>query len=46
LALAVVAPTAALLYRIGVEEAALRAAFGEEYLAYTRETKRLIPGLF
>lgn len=38
--------TAALLYRIHVEEAALREAFGEEYVAYSRETKRLIPGLF
>jgi protein-S-isoprenylcysteine O-methyltransferase Ste14 len=46
LAVAVVPPTVALLYRIGVEEAALRAAFGEEYLAYSRKTKRLIPGLY
>jgi protein-S-isoprenylcysteine O-methyltransferase Ste14 len=45
-ALAVVPPTAALLYRIRVEEEALRAAFGEEYLTYSRETKRLIPGLY
>jgi protein-S-isoprenylcysteine O-methyltransferase Ste14 len=45
-ALAVVPPTAALLYRIRVEEAALLAAFGEEYLAYSREIKRLIPGVY
>jgi protein-S-isoprenylcysteine O-methyltransferase len=45
-ALAVVPTTAAVLYRIRVEEAALRAAFGEEYLAYSHETKRLIPGMY
>ena len=39
-------PTLALLYRIHVEEAALNEAFGEEYTAYSRTTKRLIPGLF
>ena len=39
-------PTLALLYRIHVEEAALNQAFGEEYAAYSRVTKRLIPGLF
>jgi protein-S-isoprenylcysteine O-methyltransferase Ste14 len=44
--LAVVPTTAVLLYRIRVEEAALHAAFGEEYVAYSRETKRLIPGLY
>jgi len=38
--------TAALLYRISVEEAALRGAFGEEYVAYSAETKRLIPGIY
>jgi protein-S-isoprenylcysteine O-methyltransferase Ste14 len=43
----VLAPTtAALLYRIRVEEAALREAFGDEYLAYSRVTKRLIPGVY
>ncbi len=46
LAIAIVPTTAALLYRIHIEEAALREAFGEEYLAYSRETKRLIPGVF
>lgn len=37
---------AALLYRIHVEETALRSAFGEEYAVYSRTTKRLIPGLY
>ena len=37
---------AATLYRIRVEEAALRERFGEEYLSYTRATKRLIPGVY
>jgi protein-S-isoprenylcysteine O-methyltransferase Ste14 len=46
LAIAVVPTTAALLYRIHVEEAALQQAFGEEYVIYSRETKRLIPGIF
>lgn len=39
-------PTLTLLYRIHVEETALRAAFGEEYVAYSRKTKRLIPGVY
>ena len=38
--------TAALLYRIHVEEAALNEAFGAEYAAYCRQTKRLIPGIY
>ncbi len=48
LALAVVTvPTAmALLYRIHVEEIALRDAFGEEYAAYSKSTKCLIPGIY
>jgi protein-S-isoprenylcysteine O-methyltransferase Ste14 len=46
LAISVVPPTLALLYRIHVEEAALRAAFGEEYVAYSRKTKRLLPGIY
>jgi protein-S-isoprenylcysteine O-methyltransferase Ste14 len=37
---------AATLYRIHVEEAALRERFGEEYLSYSRATKRLIPGVY
>lgn len=46
LAIIVVFPSAALLYRIHVEETALREAFGDEYVNYIRETKRLIPGIF
>jgi protein-S-isoprenylcysteine O-methyltransferase Ste14 len=45
-AIAFVPPTLALLYRIHVEETALRAAFGAEYEDYTRHTKRLIPGIY
>lgn len=33
-------------YRISVEEAALRSAFGEEYAAYQQRTKRLIPFIY
>lgn len=39
-------PLLALLYRIHVEEAALTAAFGSDYLGYSRTTKRLIPGVY
>jgi protein-S-isoprenylcysteine O-methyltransferase Ste14 len=46
LVLATVPTGAALLYRIHVEEAALRQAFGEEYLSYSKVTKRLIPGVY
>jgi protein-S-isoprenylcysteine O-methyltransferase Ste14 len=46
LAIAVVPPALALLYRIRVEERALREAFGEEYIAYSRTTKRLLPGIY
>ncbi len=45
LAIVLVLPTAALLYRIRVEDAALREAFGDEYIAYSRITKRLVPSL-
>lgn len=38
--------TAALLYRIHVEEIALRDHFGREYVDYSRETKRLVPGIY
>jgi protein-S-isoprenylcysteine O-methyltransferase Ste14 len=38
--------TAALLYRIHVEEAALLQAFGQEYADYAHTTNRLIPGLY
>jgi protein-S-isoprenylcysteine O-methyltransferase Ste14 len=46
LAIMVVFPTAALLYRIRVEERALTEAFGQDYLQYSQETKRLIPGIY
>jgi len=42
----VTAPTAALLYRIHVEENVLREHFGEEYVEYSRHTRRLIPGIY
>ncbi len=45
-AAALVPTTAALLYRIHVEEDALIAVFGDEYAAYCRHTKRLIPGVY
>lgn len=46
-AAAIVLPTtAALLYRIHVEEAALLEAFGDSYSAYCRTTKRLVPGVY
>lgn len=38
--------TVALLYRIHVEEIALREAFGAEYADYSKSTKRLIPGIY
>jgi protein-S-isoprenylcysteine O-methyltransferase Ste14 len=46
LLIVMVATTAALLYRIHVEEAALHGAFGAEYASYARATKRLIPGIY
>lgn len=45
-AVVTVPPTLALLYRIHVEEQALRKAFGEQYESYSRTTKRLIPGIY
>jgi len=41
-----VPPTLAVLYRIHIEEAALRLAFGADYEDYKRGTKRLIPGVY
>ena len=38
--------TAALLYRIHIEEIVLHEHFGEEYSGYCSETKRLIPGVY
>jgi len=46
LAIVVVLPMAALLYRIHVEEAALTQAFGNDYVEYSQTTKRLIPGIY
>jgi len=46
LAVMLIFPTAALLYRIRVEEIALTGAFGPEYMQYQRETKKLIPGIY
>ena len=46
LAIVVVPPLLALLYRIHVEEQALEMAFGTEYERYRRSTKRLIPGVY
>lgn len=46
LLLIVVPTTAALLYRIHVEEHALREAFGAEYESYSQKTSRLIPGIY
>ena len=46
LAIIVVLPMAALLYRIHVEEVALAGAFGAEYVEYSQKTKRLIPGIY
>jgi protein-S-isoprenylcysteine O-methyltransferase Ste14 len=41
-----VLPGLAYGYRMRVEEAALLEAFGEDYRAYMRRTKRLIPFIF
>lgn len=46
LGIMLVVPTLALLYRIHVEELALREAFGEEYVEYSARTKRLVPGIY
>ena len=44
---AIVVPTFLVLaHRIRVEERALLANFGDVYAAYTRRTKRLLPGIF
>jgi protein-S-isoprenylcysteine O-methyltransferase Ste14 len=45
-AVVLIPPTLALLYRIHVEETALRLAFGADYEDYSRNTKRLIPGMY
>jgi protein-S-isoprenylcysteine O-methyltransferase Ste14 len=46
LAVVLVPTTVAVLYRIHVEEAVLVEAFGDEYLAYRKSTKRLFPGVY
>lgn len=46
LAIEFIPPTLALLYRIHVEEIALRRAFGADYDDYARTTKRLVPGIY
>jgi protein-S-isoprenylcysteine O-methyltransferase Ste14 len=46
LGVVLVLTTLAILYRIHIEEEVLRGAFGEDYAAYCRTTKRLIPGIF
>jgi protein-S-isoprenylcysteine O-methyltransferase Ste14 len=46
LAAAFIPSTLAVLYRIHVEETALRLAFGIDYEDYSRSTKRLIPGIY
>ena len=43
----IIVPTFLVLgHRIRVEEKALLANFGDDYAAYTRRTKRLLPGIF
>jgi len=42
----IVPTTAALIYRIHVEEAALSGAFGQQYADYSKATWRLVPGLY
>jgi len=46
LAVLVVLPLAAILYRIHVEERVLLCYFGAAYQAYARRTNRLLPGIW
>jgi protein-S-isoprenylcysteine O-methyltransferase Ste14 len=46
LAIVLLLPTAALIYRIHVEESALLEAFGAQYAAYSNATRRLVPGIY
>jgi protein-S-isoprenylcysteine O-methyltransferase Ste14 len=46
LAVAVLLPLAALIYRIHVEEVALRASLGPEYEEYQRRTRKLVPWIW
>jgi protein-S-isoprenylcysteine O-methyltransferase Ste14 len=45
-AVVLVPPTLAVLFRIHVEETALRLVFGADYEDYSRSTARLIPGVY
>jgi protein-S-isoprenylcysteine O-methyltransferase Ste14 len=45
-AVVLIPTTLAVLYRIHVEETALRLAFGADYEDYSRSTKRLFPGVY
>jgi protein-S-isoprenylcysteine O-methyltransferase Ste14 len=42
----IIPTTAALIYRIYIEEAALSEAFGVQYAEYSKTTWRLLPGLY
>jgi protein-S-isoprenylcysteine O-methyltransferase Ste14 len=42
----VLAVATALVYRIRVEEAALEGALGEDYVAYRKSTRSLVPGIY
>jgi protein-S-isoprenylcysteine O-methyltransferase Ste14 len=46
LAIVMLPPLAALLYRTHVEEAALSDAFGRQYIDYCQRTKRFVPGVY
>ena len=46
LGLSLIPFSVAALYRMHVEEQALKEAFGEAYISYSRGTKRLIPKLY
>ena len=46
LAVAVLVPLVALLYRISIEEKVLVSVFGPRYLEYQQRTKRLIPWIW
>ncbi|HEX8708612.1 MAG TPA: isoprenylcysteine carboxylmethyltransferase family protein [Pyrinomonadaceae bacterium] len=46
LSLSVVPYLAAAMYRMHVEEQALLEAFGDEYITYSRKTKRLVPKVY
>lgn len=46
LVILIIFPTAALLYRIHVEELALTEAFGSQYIEYRRRTRCLVPLIY